>query len=78
MKKENVIGKLILTIPYIGYIGNFVRTPIGFILLIVIPATLLIIIEIRNITKEVKKTKLETSPANPHFSISMGYNFPPN
>ena len=75
VKKENVIGKLILTIPYIGYLGYFVRTPIGFILLIVIPVTIIIIIEIRNIIKEVKKTKLETSPANPHFSISMGYSF---
>jgi len=51
VKKENVTGKAILTIPYIGYIGYFVRTPIGFILLIVIPATLLIIMEIKNIIK---------------------------
>ena len=57
MKKENVIGKAILTIPYIGYIGYFVRTLIGFILLIVIPATLLIIMEIRKIIKELKKSK---------------------
>jgi len=55
VKKENVIGKLIITIPYIGYIGYFVRTPIGFILLIIIPASLIIIIEIRNIIKELKK-----------------------
>lgn len=57
VKKENVIGKLILTIPYIGYIGYFVRTPIGFTLLIIIPATIIIIIEIRNIIKELKKKK---------------------
>jgi signal peptidase len=57
VKKENVIGKVILTIPYIGYIGYFVRTPMGFILLIVLPASLIIIVEIRNIIKELKKTK---------------------
>jgi len=57
VKKENVIGKVISTIPYIGYIGHFVRTPIGFILLIIIPATLLIITEIRKIIKELKKSK---------------------
>jgi len=57
VKKENVIGKVTSTIPYIGYIGYFVRTPIGFILLIVIPATIIIIIEIRNIIKELKKKK---------------------
>jgi signal peptidase len=59
VKKENVIGKLILTIPYIGYIGYFVRTPIGLILLIVLPASLIIIIEIRNIVKELRKQKQE-------------------
>jgi signal peptidase len=55
VKKENVIGKLVFTIPYIGYIGYFVRTPTGLILLIVLPASLIIIIEIRNIIKELKK-----------------------
>jgi signal peptidase len=59
VKKENVIGKAILTVPFIGYIGYFVRTPIGFILLIVIPASLIIIIEIRNIAKELRKQKQE-------------------
>jgi signal peptidase len=59
VKKENVIGKAVFTIPFIGYIGYFVRTPIGFILLIIIPASLIIIIEIRNITKELRKQKQE-------------------
>ena len=59
MKKENVIGKVILTIPFIGYIGYFVRTPIGFILLIILPASLIIILEIRNIIKELRKNKQE-------------------
>lgn len=55
MKTENVIGKAVFTLPYIGYIGYFVRPLIGFILLIIIPASLIIIIEIRNIMKELKK-----------------------
>jgi signal peptidase len=59
VKKENIIGKLILTIPFIGYIGYFVRTPIGLILLIVLPASLIIILEIRNIIKELRKQKQE-------------------
>jgi signal peptidase len=51
VKKENVIGKVALTIPYIGYLSYFVHTPLGLILLIIIPATLLIIGEARNIAK---------------------------
>ena len=59
VKKENVIGKAILTIPFIGYIGYFVRTPTGFILLILLPASAIIIMEIRNIVKELRKQKQE-------------------
>jgi len=57
VKKENVIGKVIAVIPLLGYLGYFVRTPIGFTLLIIIPATIIIIMEIKNIVKELKKTK---------------------
>jgi len=63
VKKENVIGKAIFTIPFIGYIGYFVRTPIGFILLILLPASVIIIMEIRNIVKELKKNKNKNKPA---------------
>ena len=59
VKKEKVIGKAIFTVPFIGYLGYFVRTPLGFILLIVIPAGLIIIMEIRNIAKELRKQKQE-------------------
>jgi signal peptidase len=55
VKKENVIGKVVLIIPYIGYLSYFVHTPLGFILLIIIPATLIIIGEVRNIIKHKKK-----------------------
>jgi len=55
VKKENVIGIVVLTIPYIGYIGYFVKTPIGFTLLIIIPASLIIALEVRNVIKELKK-----------------------
>jgi signal peptidase len=65
VKRENVIGKAVFTIPFIGYIGYFVRTPIGFILLIVIPASLIIIMEIRNIVKELRKQKQEQTSKEP-------------
>jgi signal peptidase len=65
VKKENVIGKAILTVPFIGYIGYFVRTPIGFILLILLPASVIIIMEIRNIVKELKKQKQEQTSKEP-------------
>ena len=65
VKKENVIGKAILTIPFIGYLGYFVRTPTGFILLILLPASVIIIMEIRNIVKELTKQKQEQTSKEP-------------
>jgi len=65
VRKENVIGKVAFIIPYIGYLGYFVKTPLGFLILIVIPATLLIILEIRNIIKYRKDKpfkKMESTP----------------
>jgi len=56
VKKEDVIGKVVAVIPYMGYLGYFVRTPIGFAILIIMPAIILIILEIREI---IKKPKLE-------------------
>jgi signal peptidase len=61
VKKESVIGKVIFTIPFVGYIGYFVRTPIGFVLLILIPASLIIIIEIRSIIRNMKN---KPAPSN--------------
>jgi len=62
VKKENVIGKVTMTIPYIGYLGYFVRTPLGFITLIIVPASILIALETRKIIREMKKNKKEQTP----------------
>jgi len=64
VKKQDIIGKVVAIIPYIGYLGYFVRTPIGFTILIIIPATLIIALEIRNIIKTQKEN--ENSKKNKH------------
>ncbi len=51
----NVLGKVIFSIPYLGYPVNFAKTQTGFILLIVIPATLIVYTEILNIKNEAKR-----------------------
>ena len=54
---ESVVGKVVLVIPLIGYLGNFARTQLGMILLLFIPATTVIIYEIRNIINEIEPEK---------------------
>ncbi len=53
-----VIGKVVLAIPYLGYIIDFAKQPIGFFLLIVTPAAAIILDEVWKIVKEIKKEKI--------------------
>lgn len=49
---QNVVGKVVLHVPYVGYVIWALRTPLGFILALVVPATWLVILEIMNIRRE--------------------------
>lgn len=49
-----VFGKVILAVPYVGFILDFARQPFGFVLLIVLPALLIVAGEIEKIWKEVR------------------------
>ena len=57
VKPGQIIGKLVLTIPVAGYPVAFAKSKEGFLLLIVIPATLIIYSEILNIKNEIKKLR---------------------
>jgi len=47
-----VLGKVVLTIPFLGYPVGFIKTSTGFIIAIVIPATIIVYGELLNIRKE--------------------------
>jgi signal peptidase I len=55
VKKENIIGKTFLILPWIGYPIGYAKTKIGFILLILIPSIIIIYEELRKIGMEFKK-----------------------
>jgi len=57
IKKEQILGKVFLTIPYAGYVANFARSKFGLIMLILIPALLIIWSEVCKIFQEVKKVR---------------------
>lgn len=48
-----VHGKVIFTVPYLGYILSFARQPMGFALLVGVPAFAIILEEIGKIVREV-------------------------
>ncbi len=48
---ENVVGKVTGSVPYVGYLMNFVQTTQGLILLIFVPGVLIIVFELGKIMK---------------------------
>ena len=55
IRDRDIIGKVAFTIPYLGFVIEFARTPLGFMLLIGIPALLVVFDELANIIWEVHK-----------------------
>jgi len=55
--EKEVIGKVLFSVPYIGYLVDFVQKPIGFALIIIIPAVIIIGGELKKIKKELQKDK---------------------
>jgi signal peptidase len=55
VKQEDVVGKVYFSVPYVGYGVSFAKSPKGYILLIIIPATIIVYEEIKSVFGEIKK-----------------------
>lgn len=75
VKPEWIIGKAFLVIPYLGYMIDYVKRPQGFILLVVVPATIIVYEELRSIKQEVVGTYKKRKKRNDYFWSSMFYGF---
>lgn len=52
---DKVLGRNFLMILYIGYFIDFLRTPLGFVSLIIFPTTVFVVFEIWNFKTELEK-----------------------
>lgn len=59
-----ISGKMWAHVPYAGYILNFFRQPIGFVLLIVLPAVLILIEQVKKIKVELRRQKATEKETN--------------
>jgi signal peptidase len=55
--KNEIIGKVMFDAPYLGYVVAFTRQPMGFLLVLLIPAAVIISDEVKKIIKETKRMK---------------------
>ena len=56
---ENVVGKVCFHIPYLGYVAQFVKTPLGFLLTLCLPGLIIIVMELRNIWRVLTQEDIE-------------------
>jgi len=64
IKAKDVKGKVLFSIPFLGYGVNFIKTPLGFILLFILPLAGLGISEIINIFKQLRNKSEQSKPNN--------------
>lgn len=57
IKQNEIIGKTIFSVPYAGYIIDFAKQPLGFVIFIGLPALYIVYDEVVKIVKEVKKMR---------------------
>ncbi|MCX6761203.1 MAG: signal peptidase I [Candidatus Nealsonbacteria bacterium] len=57
IQKKDVVGKVLFSVPFVGYAVYFAKQPLGFALIIIVPAAIVIVDEIKNIYVEIKKKK---------------------
>ncbi len=65
---NDILGKVVLDLPYVGFVLDFARQPIGFTLLIGLPALLIIIDEFDSIWREsrrIRNTKITKDTITP-------------
>lgn len=57
LPKNRIIGKYLFGIPFLGYVVGYAKTLPGLILLVIIPATVIVLEESKKIIKEIKKIR---------------------
>ncbi len=63
---RNLIGKICFHVPYVGYITEFLKTPFGFVLGLMVPTLIIIGVCIRGIWQVLNKDKKQ----NPNEIVS--------
>src|SRR3989344_5983965 len=63
IKQNDVHGKVLFDVPFFGYIIDLARKPIGFAVLIILPAAIVIFVEGMKIFREISRLRREKAMA---------------
>lgn len=59
--EDEIVGKMLISIPFLGYILDFARQPAGFLILVLIPAAIVVFDELQTIYTELQKKDKQKS-----------------
>jgi|GEM_PF-810138 len=78
IEEQDIIGKVLFSVPYVGYFVNFVKNPKGFILFVIVPITIIIYEELKSLKNEtstiIKKIKKKKNEEAVFLNKSSGVN----
>jgi len=75
---RDVVGTVLFHVPFAGYVLDFARQPLGFALLIGLPAAMIILDESMNIVKEIRALlRRKRMQKNPQQAAAMRASEPP-
>ncbi|NOQ68039.1 signal peptidase I [Patescibacteria group bacterium] len=69
--EDKIVGKVLTSVPYVGYILAMAKEPAGFVLLVIIPCVIIILEEVGKIWKEVKKGKKEKKDTESDTELTL-------
>ena len=67
-----IVGRVVLSVPYLGFLAGFAQTPRGFILLVIVPATIIVYEELKSLILEIKKIKIKKILPSPESGEGSG------
>jgi signal peptidase len=57
IRLPDIHGKVLFSVPYAGYVLDFIKKPLGLVIVIVIPAIFIVYDEVRKIMKEISRLR---------------------
>lgn len=64
VRPDQLRGKVVLVLPYIGLVVNFVNTPVGFVALVIVPLALLAVSELSNLVSTIRDRSEENDDSD--------------
>jgi len=57
IRQSQIIGRLLFSVPYAGYVVDFAKKPYGFLTLVIIPAVVIVFDQLKNVFVELRKMR---------------------